>query len=172
MNDIPALTAKLGVDYKEEGTTDLQLVGNTYMTTSAIKAVEAKKDLATLDANSSPEIVDYQASREILHKVAETGQKAMEELARLSRQTGEARSYEVLATMMKSLNDTAKTLREDTKKGHEAHYDTDKNGKVNIEKAVFVGSQSELLEQLKNVTEPKSVTIHGTATTKELPRES
>lgn len=88
---------------------------------------------------------DYKKAREIYHKVGEAGKAAITELAHIAKITGEPRAYEVLATIIKSLNETAKQM-------HEMHGKSSgetNNQTVNVDKAVFVGSQADILKLIR-----------------------
>jgi hypothetical protein len=98
---------------------------------------------------------DYDKAREIYHSVAHHGLDALDTLTKIGKTTSEPRSYEVLASLMRSLNETAKQLKELHAIGRPVSKvaDSKENDKseVNIDKAVFFsGTQSELLKALRN----------------------
>lgn len=104
------------------------------------------------------EKIDYDTARAIYHDVARHGIKALQTIEAIGEATSEPRSYEVMASLMRSLNETAKQLKElhaigrpvskvvDNKEGDKSE--------VNIDKAVFFsGTQAELLRALKDANQ-------------------
>lgn len=93
---------------------------------------------------------DYNLSRRTFRSLIDKGNAAMENLTDLAKESESPRAYEVLATMMRTIADTTKDLYDLQKKTK----DLKDNGKkdqtnVTVEKAVFVGSPSDLLKKIK-----------------------
>jgi predicted transcriptional regulator len=93
---------------------------------------------------------DYNLSRRTFRDLINKGNQAMESLTDLAKESESPRAYEVLATMMRTVADTTKDLYDLQKKTKDLR-GQDKNDQlnVNVEKAVFVGSPSDLLKQIK-----------------------
>lgn len=98
---------------------------------------------------------DYELSRETFRSLINKGNAAMENLTDLAKESESPRAYEVLATMMRTIADTTKDLYDLQKKTKDLRgidapgkkvLDT---GDINIDKAVFVGTTTELLKSLK-----------------------
>jgi hypothetical protein len=95
---------------------------------------------------------DYQLSRNTFRDLIRKGNLAMEDMVSLARESESPRAYEVLATMMKTIADTTKDLYDLQKKTKELKEDkSSKTGpdNINVEKAVFVGSPADLIDQIK-----------------------
>lgn len=96
---------------------------------------------------------DYQLSRKTFRALIDKGNSAMENLTDLAKESESPRAYEVLATMMKTIADTTKDLYDLQKKTKDLRKE-DKTRpqdeqRINVEKAVFVGSTAELLKKVK-----------------------
>lgn len=94
---------------------------------------------------------DYKLARKKYRKVLDVGEQALSELHEIAKATEHPRSYEVLATMMRAVSETTSDLyaiHEKTQK-LAGPVGTSKSGNIEIEKAVFVGSPSEMLDKLK-----------------------
>jgi hypothetical protein len=97
---------------------------------------------------------DYRLARKTFRNLIDKGNGAIEDLSDLARQSESPRAYEVLATLMKTVGDTTKDLYDLQKKTKDLMKD-DKarpqdEQRINVEKAVFVGSTAELLKKVKN----------------------
>ena len=117
---------------------------------------------------------DYKLTRKNYTNIADMGNKAIEDLHQIARLTNEPRAFEALATLIKALNDTNKNLysiHEEARKAKQLAQNPLSNlpagtQLTQIDKAVFVGSQNDLLHKVKyekdvntdSNTEPKSVT--------------
>lgn len=97
---------------------------------------------------------DYQLSRRTFRDLINKGNSAMENLTDLAKESESPRAYEVLATMMKTIADTTKDLYDLQKKTKDLKAKDEKRpqdeSRINVEKAVFVGSPSELLKKIKS----------------------
>jgi len=109
----------------------------------------------SLPAESLPDQAeDYRLARKTFRNLIDKGNGAIEDLSDLARQSESPRAYEVLATLMKTVGDTTKDLYDLQKKTKDLMKD-DKarpqdEQRINVEKAVFVGSTAELLKKIKN----------------------
>lgn len=96
---------------------------------------------------------DYDLSRKTFRGLIKQGNDAIENMTELAKQSESPRAYEVLATLMKTVADTTKDLYDLQKKTKDLRGLNDKKApdqtSVNVEKAVFVGSPTDLLRQIK-----------------------
>lgn len=92
---------------------------------------------------------DYNLSRKTFRSLIDKGNAAMENLTDLAKESESPRAYEVLATMMRTIADTTKDLFELQKKTKDLKGEKKQETTVNVEKAVFVGSPSDLLKKIK-----------------------
>ena len=93
---------------------------------------------------------DYNLSRRTFRDLINKGNAAMETLTDLAKESESPRAYEVLATMMRTIADTTKDLYDLQKKTKDLKgEDKKEQPNVTVEKAVFVGSPSDLLKKIK-----------------------
>ena len=132
-----ALAKSLGIEVKK---TDIEIIQPERKT----EIVEAQQDLPDLEA-------DYQLSRHTFRELIRKGNLAMEDMTSLARESESPRAYEVLATMMKTIADTTKDLYDLQKKTKELKQDkaSPTDGNITVEKAVFVGSPADIIDQIK-----------------------
>lgn len=117
--------------------------------------VPKKQELEPVAENNEDVESDYKLSRTTLKNLIQTGNDAVATLADLADASQQARVYEVLATLIKTVGETTNTLYDIHKKTKELKgvpsekkiLDTGEG--INIDKAVFVGTTAELLDQLK-----------------------
>jgi replicative DNA helicase len=112
------------------------------------KIVEKEKTVENTD-----QVEDYVLGRKTLRNLIETGTTSLEDMKDLARQSESPRAYEVLSTLMKTISEVTKDLYDLQKKTKELNEpknpQTDDRGSINVERAVFVGSSSELLRKIK-----------------------
>ena len=92
---------------------------------------------------------DAEFARNNMRELISNGNKALTDLASVANQSESPRAYEVLATMMKNLAEMNKDLLELQKRKKELAPQSESAKGVNIDKAVFVGSTTELLKMIK-----------------------
>jgi len=97
---------------------------------------------------------DYRLARKTFRQLINKGNDAIEGISDLAKESESPRAYEVMATLMKTVADTTKDLYALQKMTKDLKAE-DKNRpqeeqRINVEKAVFVGSTAELLRQVKN----------------------
>ncbi len=93
---------------------------------------------------------DYNLSRRTFRDLINKGNAAMETLTDLAKESESPRAYEVLATMMRTIADTTKDLYDLQKKTKDLKgEDKKEQPNVTVEKAVFVGTPTELLDRIK-----------------------
>jgi len=93
---------------------------------------------------------DAEFARSNMRTLITNGNDALEKLAYVADQPESPRAYEVLATMMKNLAEMNKDLLELQKRKRELAPQSESAKGVNIDKAVFVGSTTELLKMIKS----------------------
>lgn len=101
---------------------------------------------------SEEEKEDYVLSRNTLHNIIDKGNTILDDMMVLARETENARVYEVLATMMKTLSDSTKDLSELHKRTRENRVKKDAKvdeTNISVDKAVFVGTTADLLRMKK-----------------------
>jgi uncharacterized protein Yka (UPF0111/DUF47 family) len=96
---------------------------------------------------------DYQLSRETFRGLIKKGNSAIDDMHDIAKQAESPRAYEVLSTMIKTIADVTKDLyglQKQTKELKEVRgKPTHPDGAINVEKAVFVGTTSDLLKKIK-----------------------
>ena len=93
---------------------------------------------------------DTNYARENIRTLIDTGNKALNDLAYVANQSESPRAYEVLANMMKNLTEMNKDLLQLQKTKRELAPQSEAAKGANIDKAVFVGSTTELLKMIKS----------------------
>ena len=119
----------------------------------AVEIIPPKKEqeviVNTPHENNDAE-ADYNLSRRTFRDLINKGNQAVESLTDLAKESESPRAYEVLATMMKTIADTTKDLYDLQKKTKDLRDEKKPEGpSVTVEKAVFVGSPSDLLKKIK-----------------------
>lgn len=117
-----------------------------------IEIVEQTTTTAIVEVCSNNSIeFDTEIARDNLKNLLNKGNKAVEELAAVAKDSQHPRAYEVLAGMMKNLADMNKDLLEIQKRKQDLlGMKAENKNDVNIDKAVFVGSTAELMKLIKN----------------------
>jgi hypothetical protein len=95
---------------------------------------------------------DYQHARKNIKALTVKGNDALDKLMLVADESEHPRAYEVVATLMKTMADLNKDLLDLQKKkrdlvGKEV---VPSDGSINVDKAVFVGSTSDLIKLIKN----------------------
>jgi uncharacterized protein YicC (UPF0701 family) len=106
------------------------------------KSVELQQDLT--DA--------YQQSKENLQGIIDQGKEAMEEILQIAKVGQHPRAFEVYGTILKNMVDANKELLNIQKQIREMEGIKKDTASTNIDKAIFVGSTSELSKLLKSKT--------------------
>jgi len=94
---------------------------------------------------------DYEVVRETQRELIEQGQEALTGILKIAKESQHPRAYEVAGNMLKIQSDIADKLitLQEKMKVLEGRKDEDMSPQVNVDKAVFVGSTSDLLKQIK-----------------------
>ena len=99
----------------------------------------------------SPVEDDAEFARQNIRTLIQKGNTAMDNLLLVANASEHPRAYEVAAGLIKNLADLNKDLLEIQKRKKDLDPTQAKNnGTTNIDKAVFVGSTTELVKFLKN----------------------
>jgi hypothetical protein len=109
-----------------------------------------QNELLVVDTRNAVE-VDTDVARDNIKELLDKGNKAVEELAVVARDSQHPRAYEVMAGMLKNLADMNKDLLEIQKRKKDLLISNEKKstGDVNVDKALFVGSTADLMKLLK-----------------------
>jgi hypothetical protein len=112
---------------------------------------EEKKDLVGIDLPDQES--DYQLSRNTFRELIRKGNLAIDDMQELARQSEHPRTYEVYATLIKTIADVTKDLYDLQKKTKDLKEIRGKpsqpEGAIAVERAVFVGTTADLLKQVK-----------------------
>ena len=113
--------------------------------------VEDKKEFSTIEKVAEE---DTQFARDNIKTLISQGNIALDSLLSVARESEHPRAYEVAATMIKTLSDSNRELLniQKTRKAltTDKQNNTENTKNMNIDKAVFVGSTTELVKFLKN----------------------
>lgn len=119
---------------------------------NAVEIIPPKKEPEIINTPHEDDDIkaDYNLSRRTFRDLIHKGNQAMESLTDLAKESESPRAYEVLATMMRTVADTTKDLYDLQKKTKDLRDDGKKDQpNVTVEKAVFVGSPTDLLKKIK-----------------------
>jgi uncharacterized protein YukE len=120
-----------------------------------VTPVESEKKKENLPAISSePDLKEdltnaYEQSKDNLQELIDNGRDAMEELLQICKAGQHPRAFEVYATLLKNMGELNDRLLDTQKKMREMDKKKETNN-TNIDKAIFVGSTTELQKFLKN----------------------
>ena len=103
--------------------------------------------------NNSVVTDDADFARTNIKNLINSGSSALNNLLTVAKDSQQPRAYEVAATLIKNLSDLNKDLMEIQKRKQDLTGETTKNKNINVDKAVFVGSTTELVKFLKNKQE-------------------
>ena len=94
---------------------------------------------------------DADFARKNIKELIEKGNLAVDGILNVAKESEQPRAYEVVATLIKNLSDLNKDLMEIQKRKNDLIPQENKNSNsLNVDKAVFVGSTTELVNFLKN----------------------
>jgi len=110
------------------------------------------KEITVVEIKDSTIEDDVEFARQNIKKLINKGGTAFDNLLLVANESEQPRAYEVVATLIKNLSDLNKDLLELQKRKKDLQGSDDKkqSGNVNVDKAVFVGSTTELVKFLKN----------------------
>lgn len=116
-------------------------------------------DIEPVELTSNTEVIevkdvvedDAEYARQNLRTLINKGNDAADHIISVAKQSDHPRAFEVVAGMLKNLADMNKDLLEIQKRKQDLQPKiTNNTQNLNIDKAVFVGSTSELIKQLRN----------------------
>jgi hypothetical protein len=93
---------------------------------------------------------DFEFARKNIRELAEKGKVAVDNILQVASATDHPRAYEVAANLLKSMADINKDLIELQKKKRDLTPQKDQP-QITVDKAVFVGSTSDLIKQIKQI---------------------
>ena len=94
---------------------------------------------------------DAEFARQNIRELIQKDNDAVEGILHVAKESEHPRAYEVAANLIKNLSDLNKDLMEIQKRKKDLAPQEYKNsGNINVDKAVFVGSTTELVKFLKN----------------------
>lgn len=93
---------------------------------------------------------DAEFARENIRTLIEKGNLAVDGILHVAKESEHPRAYEVAANLIKNLSDLNKDLMEIQKRKRDLAPQSQRSGDINVDKAVFVGSTTELVKFLKN----------------------
>jgi hypothetical protein len=134
-----ALSEALGIENNKQ----LEVIENSDTTPVVLETEKVPGDIEQ----------DYALSRRTFRDLIDKGNSAIEGITDLAKESESPRAYEVLATLIKTVADTTKDLYDLQKKTKDLTTEEKKVAEAsvtNIDKAVFVGSTSDLLKQIKD----------------------
>jgi hypothetical protein len=145
LNEI--LSDALGTEYK---TTTSNVV--TVKATVIVPTVQVPTyiDVGTVEEQEAEE--DFKKSRETYDNILSQGNEAVTKMLEIASEDETARSFEVVATLIKTMSDASKSfydMHEVRRRMKESRRPNADGGNFTIDKAVFVGSPRELLQQMK-----------------------
>ena len=121
-----------------------------------IEKVEAlpveKKDLLPVNVEALDQDLDdaYQQSKENLQGIIDQGSEAMQEILEIAKAGQHPRAFEVYGGLLKNMVEANKELLSIQKQMREMSGVKKETSSTNIDKAIFVGSTSELSKLLKS----------------------
>lgn len=103
-------------------------------------------DVANLDKDLDK---DYEESRKTLKELVKKGNDAIDHLMAIATDTEHPRAFEVVATLIKNTAEANEKLMTMQKAVRDMKNIKQKDGGVNVDKAIFVGSTADLNRLLK-----------------------
>ena len=92
---------------------------------------------------------DYRESRQTYKELIEKGNQAIDHLLAIASETEHPRAFEVVATLIKNTSEANEKLLNMQKMMREMKGMKNSESKVTVDKAIFVGSTSELSKLIK-----------------------
>lgn len=108
--------------------------------------VNVSTDVSNLDKDLDK---DYEESRKTLKDLVKKGNDAIDHLLAIATDTEHPRAFEVVATLIKNTAEANEKLMGMQKAVRDMKNIKQKDGGVNVDKAIFVGSTAELNKLLK-----------------------
>lgn len=120
------------------------------LNTDYIPVVQEDKPITIHQSGEGNPDADY--SRSNYYNLIEKGNEALDGILEVAKESQHPRAYEVAANMIKNLSDVTEKLMILQKQQKELNPQAAeaKTTNINVDKAVFVGSTTDLLKQIKN----------------------
>lgn len=119
------------------------------LNTDYIPAVKEKDKPITVH-QSEEHNPDAEYSRSNYYNLIEKGNEALEGILEVAKESQHPRAYEVAANMIKNLSDVTEKLMVLQKQQQELRPKDAAPTNISVDKAVFVGSTSELLDKIRS----------------------
>ena len=113
----------------------------------AVQDVEPKP-LIPYESIEKQQDTDADFSRNTYYNLIHQGTNAIDGILEVARESQHPRAYEVAATLIKNMSEVTEKLMHLQKQKKELSGETATN--INVEKAVFVGSTTDLLKKIKH----------------------
>ena len=115
-------------------------------------------DIESIELETTTEIVevkdsiedDAEFARQNIRTLIAKGNDAASHIVEIAKQSEHPRAFEVAANMLKNPADMNKDLLEIQKRKQDLQPKQITQQNINVDKAVFIGSTSELIKQLRN----------------------
>lgn len=134
-----ALSKALGVEPEVKQSTEV--------TTNA----PISNQVQTQEIRSDDRETDYSLSRNTFRNLINSGNRAIDNMTELAKESESPRAYEVLATLIKTVSESTKDLYDLHKKKKDLYEDkTRAVDNITVDKAVFVGTTADLLSKIKS----------------------
>ena len=112
--------------------------------------LKKETSIASLDSNLEEDLTDaYEQTKTNLQDLIDQGKDAMEEILHIAKAGQHPRAFEVYGTLLKNVVDANKELLAVQKQMREMNKQSQPSGATHIDKAIFVGSTSELNKLIK-----------------------
>jgi hypothetical protein len=112
--------------------------------------VKSETPVSILDSNLEEDLTDaYEQTKTNLQDLIDQGKDAMEEILQIAKAGQHPRAFEVYGTLLKNVVDANKELLAVQKQMREMNKQNQPSGATHIDKAIFVGSTSELNKLIK-----------------------
>ena len=106
---------------------------------------------AISEENLKEDLVDaYEQTKSNLQDLIDQGKDAMEEILQVAKNSQHPRAFEVYGTLLKNVVDANKELLSVQKQMRDMDKKNSPSGSTTIDKAIFVGSTSELNKLIKS----------------------
>ena len=120
------------------------------LNTDYVPVVSEKSDKPITIHSDTGENPDANYSRANYYNLIEKGNEALDGILEVAKESQHPRAYEVAANMIKNLSDVTEKLMILQKQQQDLKPKEAAPTNIAIDKAVFVGSTTELLKKLKN----------------------
>jgi hypothetical protein len=114
-----------------------------------IEPIELETTTEIVEVKDSVED-DAEFARQNIRSLIAKGNDAASHIVEIAKQSEHPRAFEVAAGMLKNLADMNKDLLEIQKRKQDLQPKQITQQNINVDKAVFIGSTSELIKQLRN----------------------